>query len=336
MDRIAFIFEDFCLYWSSIILILAAAAAICIFLCLYLRQRGNGLSAAILVPLASVMGLLLARLAHWYCRADAYASLNAAMTEFTGGGYALMGVFAGCILAVVLLRLLRIVKNAPMAFDCLAVAGAAGVCLGRLASLYTSADRGMVMEGIKTLPLVYPVSNSVTGVTEYRLATFMLQAIVAGALFLVLLVMYLRPRKEGKQLKDGDTAMLFLLVYGSSQVLLDSTRYDSLFMRSNGFISIVQILGAVSLALVIVMFSIRLVKARGFKWWYVALWLVLAGCIGGAAFMEYYVQRHGDLALFCYSVMGACLTAAVVLTCAIRLLAVSRERKNILVETNNE
>jgi len=334
MERIAFIYENTCIYWNSIILTLAVVGAVCIFLSLYLRERGNGIAAAVLVPLASVLGLLLARFVHWYCRADAYASLGAAMTTFTGGGYALMGAFAGCILAACFLRLVRVVKNLPMAFDCMAVAGAAGICVGRLASLYTSSDRGMLVEGIASLPLVYPVSNAVTGVVEYRLATFMLQSIVAGVLFAVLLVFYLRKRKHA--LKDGDTALLFLMVYGCSQVLLDSTRYDSLFMRSNGFISIVQILGAVSLVLAIVIFSVRLVKARGFKAWYILIWVLLAGCIGGAGYMEYYVQRHGNLALFCYSVMGACLTGAVILTCVVRVLAVAREGKPALVETNKE
>ncbi len=334
MERIAFIYGNTCIYWSSIILTLAVMAAVGIFLFLFLREKGNGIAAAALVPLASVLGLLLARLVHWYCRADAYASLYAAMTTFTGGGYALMGTFAGCILAACVLRLIRVVKNLPMTFDCMAVAAAAGICVGRLASLFTSSDRGMLVEGIRSLPLVYPVSNAVTGVVEYRLATFMLQSIVAGVLFAVLLVFYLRPRK--KPLKDGDTALLFLLAYGCSQVLLDSTRYDSLFMRSNGFISIVQILGTVSLLLAIILFSVRMVKARGFKAWYILLWVLLAGCIGGAGYMEYYVQRHGNLALFCYSTMGACLCGAVILTCVLRLLAVSREGKSALVETNNK
>ena len=329
MDKIAFIFEDHCIYWSSIILMLSVAAAVCIFLFLYLREKGNGLRAAVLIPLASGLSLVLSRLVHWYCRADAYESMTAALTDFTGGGYALMGVFAGCALAVAVLSLLRIIPNAAMTFDCLALGGAAGICVGRLACFFTSADRGMVMETIRSLPLVYPVSNSVTGVTEYRLATFMLQSILTGILFLALLVFYLWPRKS--RLKDGDTALLFLLCYGCSQVLLDSTRYDSLFMRSNGFISIVQILGAGALLLAIVVFSVRMVKARGFHIWQIFLWVALAGCAGGAGYMEYYVQRHGNLALFCYSVMGSCLIGAVALTCLVRLLGMP---KKAMVETN--
>ena len=136
-----------------------------------------------------------------------------------------------------------------------------------------------------------------------------------------------------RKLKDGDTACLWLCCYGASQVVLDSTRYDSLFMRSNGFISIVQILGAVALVGTIIYFSVRMVKARGFKWWNVLLWLVYAGCTGGAGFMEYWVQRHGDQAIFSYSVMTACLVVLVVITCVVRLLAVTAERKKAMVET---
>ena len=111
---------------------------------------------------------------------------------------------------------------------------------------------------------------------------------------------------------------------------MDSTRYDSLFMRSNGFISIVQILGAAALILTMIYFSVRMVKARGFQWWYIILWIVYAGCAGGAGYMEYWVQRHGDQAVFSYSVMTGCLVLMVVLTSLVWNLTVRRERKNVL------
>lgn len=335
MDAIAFIIGETFVYWNAIILVLSAVAAICLFLALYLRVRGSGVSAAVLVPLAMVFSIVIARFIHWYCRADAYESMEAAMTDYTRGGFALMGAFAGCALAAVLLRLIRVVKNLPRVFDCMAVAGAAGICVGRLSCLFTSADRGMVMEELRVFPIVYPVSNAVTGVVEWRLATFMLQSMAAGVIFLALLTFYLVGKRREK-LKDGDTAWLFLSAYCATQVVLDSTRYDSLFMRSNGFISIVQILSAVALVGAVVYFSVRMVKARGFHWQYLLLWVMSAALVGGAGFMEYWVQRHGDLALFCYSIMSACLAGIVILTCIIRQLAVSAERKKDLVESNKK
>ena len=41
--------------------------------------------------------------------------------------------------------------------------------------------------------------------------------------------------------------------------------------------------------------------------------LVVLTLLGGAGYMEYYVQRHGDKAVFSYSVMTACLGAIVAL-----------------------
>jgi len=55
-------------------------------------------------------------LIHWYCRADAYNSFEAAMTDYSGGGYALMGVFAACAAVAVLLEghgHMRYERNAP-------------------------------------------------------------------------------------------------------------------------------------------------------------------------------------------------------------------------------
>ena len=328
MDKIAYIIGETFIYWNSILLILAAAAAICMFLFLYLREKGSGISAALLVPVAVAASILASRAVHWYCMANAYDSLEGALTTFTGGGYALMGVFAGCALTAAMLRLLGIIRNLPHTFDCMALGGGVGIAVGRLACLYNTMDRGPVMETLRDLPLVYPVNNAVTGVVEWRFATFMIQAIVTGIITIGLLVFYLiGQRGKIRRLKDGDAACLWLCAYGASQVVLDSTRYDSLFMRSNGFISIVQILGAAALILTFIYFSVRMVKARGFKWWYVPVWLVYAGCTGGAGFMEYWVQRHGDQALFSYSVMAGCLAVLVILTFVVRFLAASREWK---------
>ena len=326
MDKIAYIMGDSFVYWSSILYALAAAAAICLFLAFYLNKCGNAAAGFAAVPLSLGLGIVLARFVHWYSRADSYEGFLQAMTEYSYGGYALIGVFAGCILTALLLRLLRFHKNTPMMLDCMCLAGTAGIAVGRLASLYSGSARGQIIRSIQSLPLVYPVTNVVSGAQEYRLATFMLQAVVAWVLFLSLSVFYL---KRKNRVKDGDTTLLFLLTYGASQVLLDSTRYDSLYFRSNGFVSIVQVFSALALGLVIVLFSVRMVKANGLKWWNIPLWILIAGCIGGAGFMEYYVQRHGDQALFAYAVMGACLAGIVVLSVLIRAVAVKKENQNI-------
>ena len=208
----------------------------------------------------------------------------------------------------------------------MAIAGCAGIAVGRLASLFNSSDRGQVLENFKSLPVAWPVTNAVSGAVEYRLATFMLQSVVALVLFVGLSVFYLRGNKKGN-LKNGDTSLIFLLIYGASQVVLDSTRYDSLFFRSNGFVSIVMVLCAVGMVVPVVIYSVRMVKARGWNPLFLLFWIGIAALLGGAGYMEYHVQRHGDQALFAYSVMSACLLAVVAITVVIRALAVTAEAK---------
>ena len=99
-------------------------------------------------------------------------------------------------------------------------------------------------------------------------------------------------------------------------------------MRSNGFVSIVQILCTVAVVVSIVTFSVRMVLARGFKWYFILLWVLQLASMGGAGYMEYYVQRHGDLAAFAYKNMGACLAVMVLIALIERAIAVSAERKN--------
>ena len=170
------------------ILTLAVVAAVAIFAALYLYKNGNLLAVAIAVPVAAVISAVLARLIHWYCRADSYPSMQSALADYSWGGYALMGVFAGCILTACLLRLLQISKNLPEMLDCVAVAGGFGIAVGRLASFFNSSDRGLIMPDGIGLPFAYPVTNAVSGVVENRLATFMLQAIVTGTIVLGLLI----------------------------------------------------------------------------------------------------------------------------------------------------
>ena len=310
-------------------MVVAAATAIAFFLAFYLGKCGNAVAGFAAVPMSIFLGLVAARFFHWYCRADSYDSFLKAMTDYTWGGYALMGVFLGCFLSAWLLRVIRLSRSLPEMLDAMAISGCAGIAVGRLASLFNSSDRGQVLERFKSLPFAYPVTNAVSGAVEYRLATFMLQSLVALLLFAGLAAFYLRGQKKG-DLKDGDTSLVFLLIYGASQVVLDSTRYDSLFFRSNGFVSVVQVLGALGLGLAIFLFSGRMVKNRGLKFWQFLLWIPIAAGIGCGGFMEYYVQRRGNEAAFAYSVMSGCLILVILLTLLIRFLG---EKKASLSES---
>ena len=311
MERIAFVFGSTLIYWNSVVITLAAAAAICIFLAFYLRE-GEESAAAVAVPMAMVLSLFFGRLFHWYFRPDSYTSFAKAMTDYTSGGYALLGCFAACGATAGIVRLLGLEKQPGRMLDAMSLGGCAGIGVGRLACFFSAADRGQLLDSLRTLPFAYPVNNVVTGAPEYRLATFVIQAMACVVIFAAVAAFYLLARK-----KTGDTTLLFLLLYSLSQAVLDSTRYDSLYMRSNGFISVVQLLSAITLVAISVLFSVRMVKAQGMRPWYWPLWLGMLALLGLAGYMEYYVQRHGNLALLSYSVMTfslSLITAAALLT----------------------
>ena len=52
MDRIAYIYGEVFIYWSSIVLTLAAVAAIFLFVGFYLYRYENALAAAVAIPLS--------------------------------------------------------------------------------------------------------------------------------------------------------------------------------------------------------------------------------------------------------------------------------------------
>ena len=306
MEKIAVILGQKVLYCQSLTVALGAVCAVLMFLSLYLKNRKDAVPGIWGAALAAVFGLLLGRLCHWYCQADAYESFGAAFLHFRVGSFALMGVFAACLLSAWLLKLTKLEIHMGYTLDCMAVAGCLGMAVGRLGFLFNASDRGILME--EDGWFVSPVVNPVSGAVELRLATFLIQAVSAAVIFLVLLGLW-----KGRK-KDGELCLVVLLLHGVTQVVLDSTRYDALFLRSNGFVSAVQILSAFAIVTAAVVFWVRAVKAGGRKWSYVPLWLIMAGLIGGAGYMEYHVQRHGSEAAFAYSVMSACLGAYVLLS----------------------
>ncbi len=324
MEQIAWIFGNTYLYWSSVIRTLAAGAAAGCFLSLYLRKNGKIGAAAVFMPLALILSLVLSRLAHWYFLPNRYESIHAALQWRQPGGFALAGTFAGCLLAAGFVRIAGLTRNLPDLLDNLCIAGCLGMAVGRQASWFGSADRGMILSAEGWYPWVSAVINPVSGAEEHRTAVFLIQGAVAAVLFLGLLIWFLL-RKQGQ--RAGDVTLVFLLCYSASQVLLDSMRYDSLHFRSNGFVSVTQVLSAGGILLTAVIFAVRLVHRTGWKKLYLLLWVLQAGCVGLAGYMEYYVQRHRYEAAMAYGIMGAALLVLVVLTMLNRHWA-STDREN--------
>lgn len=317
MEKLAFIGEGIFIYWGPILIAIAAVAAISFYAAAYIVKDGNVFALCASIFLSVFLSIPLSRLVHWYCKSGAYSSFAAAMTDYTTGGFALLGVFAGCFLAAALLRLLRISKNLPRMLDCMSI-GAIGIAVGRLASLFDGTDRGMIVPDTLKFPFSYQLVNVVSGAVQNRLATFMIQSFAVTAIVGALLVFMAVCKIRKKTIRDGDIFLIFLLAYCAGQIVCDSTRYDALVLRSNGFISMVQVVSLIGLLIPVMIFSVRLVKRTGFKARYLGIWGAMLAVFGVACYMEYVVQNNGHKALMCYSTMSVCMVAVVILTLCIR------------------
>lgn len=311
MSQIAFVSGNAIFYWNSIIVAAAVLTGLVLFWAAWLRSGNKLTEAAVASPVAIILSVLLARLVHWYFLPDSYDGFVDAMTHLTGTGYALSGAFLGCFLTAALLRLLRIGSNLPLMLDCMSLGGCAAIALGRLGCFFTAQDRGEILTKLTSLPWAYPVTNEMSGLTEYRFATFLFQAAIAGGIAIALMLLFLLGRDRGI-CRDGDITLLFLLSYCASQLVLDSTRYDALRLRINGFISAVQVFSAIAIAVVLGILILRLWKRTG-----KGLPCILAGAVcalmfGVVAYLEYHVQRHGDQALGTYLAMGGCAAVMVI------------------------
>lgn len=320
MEKIAFINGDTFIYWSPIILALAAVTAMLFYAAFYIKKDGNLIAMGISILLSVALSIPLSRMVHWYCRTANYDSFRSAMTDYSSGGYALMGVFFACMITAALLRLVRISRSLPRMLDCMAIGGGMGIAVGRLASMFNVSDRGMILTEDIGFPFASTIANAVSGVQENRLATFMIQSMLTGGIAAMLVLYMVWKGLWRKKVRDGDIFLMFLLAYGACQAICDSTRYDSLFLRSNGFVSIVQIAGLIGLLIPIVVFSVRMVQRFRLRVWQFPVWLVILGLLGTAGYMEYYVQRHGNEAYFAYSLMGLCLILVVALGLIVRMI----------------
>ena len=310
--------------WPAVLTALGAACTMLGTLGLHMARGRDPREPAAVFPAAVLFSLVAARLVHWFCHPLLYTGFREAMTNYLQGGFSLAGAFAGTALAVLLAWGAGLVTRPGDLLDAMAPAAALGIGVGRLGSLYDLSDRGkFLVEDPERQRLPFAALTEISpGVTEWRFATFFFQAMAAWALALALCAVFLvltrRARRTGEGV-SGRVFALFLALYGAAQAVLDSTRYDADFFRFNGFVHLPQVLCGAAVFGAAVWLGVRSIKKNGFGWKPCLCWLMTLGGLGLAGYMEYYVQRHADLAARGYALMtgGMALTAlAAAVLCA--------------------
>ena len=321
METIAFYWGAAPVSWRTVLIGLGVLSFVFMLTALRLAQGRRIVPVLIALPFGAAAAVFLGRAIHWYCLSEDYTSFGAAMTDPGSGGISLIGALAAALLTAAVLHRIGAEKDIRALLDDTAAAGALGIAAGRLGERFGSADRGKILietESLRRLPFSAPVIHPVSGAEEWRFATFWGQSLWAFVLFLMLMIRFVSlSRKEPglREEKKGNGFLLFLTLYCEGQILLDSTRYDALFLRSNGFVSLEQILCCTVLTALLVLLSFRGIRAGGMAPVYPLCWVLFLAGFGLVGYMEYYVQRHGGTYLLSYSLMALGLA---VVFCSLR------------------
>ena len=298
------------LYKSALIIALGAAACFVLTAALYPR---SGLGAALWLFACTdiVLTVLLCRFLHYYCHSEQYASFFKAITNYSVGGYVLVGAVPAALAAAWITKAAGLTQNPSRLLDCFAPGAVLAAAFIRLSALYNSTCRGKIAVKrplLRRLPIASPVLSS-SGAEDWRFATFFVEFLLFALVFLVVLRFFFRRRRQvmkADQKRDGNVALFALLLASAVELLCDSTRYDSSFMHFNGFVSISQMACAVCILAVLVIWSVRSVRANGRRPFHWAIWIGWFFSLAGTGVSEYLVQRHGDWYLSCYTAMAVC------------------------------
>ncbi|MCR5208788.1 MAG: hypothetical protein K6C99_01090 [Lachnospiraceae bacterium] len=296
--------------WSSFIIILAALVWLCCACSLVGMDGGRKYVIWVSFPFAVVFSLFIARFLNWYCHPEMYGSLKGAMASLMQksdvGGFEMPGVLAGIIIAAIIAGRIKDSGGTLYLLDVMAPGTALGMALLYLTDRFGIGCRGKVT--FDAPPVDPELFLYVYDGTSYRMALYMIQFIVLLLIFALTLLFRFKwgDRVLINGRGEGSTAVLFMLLLSAAEVPLDSARYDTSFLRSNGFVSFMQIISALVFLSVMVICSIRSVKAKRLRVLHWIIWVVFAAALGGTIYCEYLVQRHGSWYVTCYSWMSVC------------------------------
>ena len=312
MDPTAVYIGSMKVSWAVFVILPAVFAWFFISFSLYCG-KGKTLVMPVMFPLALVSSLVFARLLHWYSHYEMYESVEKAVYSLTDvqkiqGGFEVLGILAGVVFAAFLAGRMKGSGGTLRILDAASPGTAFLTGLLFLSDRFNENCRSSFTFSDITLtctPFFVTDADNVTVRLAVYFCIFILMTL-AGAFLLV----FYTHTKKNEMLKGstaGNVFFIFLALYGAVFVICDSMRYDASYFRSNGFVSIIQIVSALFFIFDAVYFSIRAMKGTGFRGIYVFLWLLCAAGIGITVLAEYRSQRFGSMFIENYGLMAASL-----------------------------
>ena len=234
------------MYRFGFFVMLGMIAAVAVFAFLSWAKRAEKGTAPLQILLSLLLGAVCSRVLFCLLNRELGALMPlSSWIRVAGGGWSMMGLIAGVLFASVLTAKLTGQKSG-MTLDMAACALPVFMALERF-------GEGCVPEFDYSRKLTTGFLNGTfltfSDYDGYYLCTWKLAAILMLILFPVMMADLIRSRK------DGDTGILFLLLFGSVSVILESLRYDRFLSVS--FVGLQQILAAVYMAAGVIMAARR-------------------------------------------------------------------------------
>jgi phosphatidylglycerol:prolipoprotein diacylglycerol transferase len=213
------------------------------------------------------------------------------------GGFALYGALFGCVLAALIFSKAAKIQVGGI-LDCIAPGAALVIAGSRFAEALTTQGVGRLVEAEALQFFPFAVQN-VYG--DWVMPVFFYEGIAALA---ICFTAYRHLKRKNE--KAGNTALLFLLLFGASQVLLESMREDD-FLRW-GFVKVSQLMSMGLILTVAVIFGIRVLAKKKTGPLAAAGFLMLAAGTGACVFLEFALDKSSIPNQYLYIAMAAILT----------------------------
>ena len=293
---------------TSFLIMLGVLLSFLLTAVLYRKRTGSITAVLAFYPMAFILSVLFCRFLHWYSAGQLYKSLFQALFNLKIGTYSGAGIVIGTCLAGWITAKLGFCKSRGKLMDCFAPGFLLLFLFIRLSAWGTGRCQGGKNITAKLLHF-FPVcvkGTDAAGSTYWRFATFAFEAVLLLIAFLFVLKFY---AEEGtRHMKKparrfGNVWKWALTLFSAMDIVLDSTRIDSLHFtfrkiltlnRFSSFVSIGQVIPAVVLLCVFVYYLKNSVKARGFRGDHaLALAAFVLGLVLIGYFGEYKWQRLG-------------------------------------------
>ena len=299
-ERIYFLGVE--VYAFGLYVCLGLALAMLVLGVLLRKRKWKSGTAALTGVLSIGVGFAVSRLFFGFMDASLTETMPLwAMVRVNTGGYSMIGALLGaCMGAVLTARLTR--QSAPALLDLLAPALLLFIACERL-------GEGHIEEFGVSRKLTVDLPDNTFLVQGGRLNTYLLESFTALVLAIVML-WDLRGNRRA-----GNTFLLFLILFGASQVLMESLRKDG-HMTVKAFVRLEMIMSMMLLGSGIIALFIRNLKRRLLLSW-AALLTVLAA-VGLGVLIEFKIDRSQISHYLLYLAFIAVLAVPVVLGLLLR------------------